>query len=267
MRLWQVVLVWIALYATMGCKRLFSPQSNSETTTATSSQDFASAAGKPDKTSEEPTGLPGYPLLCDWAKAPAEDPEARLNCFLAGEDKKPVKEATWEFVNKQPAVQVRLEAQADGHQLVILNGQTANAVMLALNELELIVRYQLNGPVVTRALGRDLIKSAPGAMRIAGHCRDLMTIMAFSETGEYQFTQFPRFDGCETLAANLLNIQVPDPAFSSLLPQSRTILAVCTDGILSISVNQPVYQGTNSLTLNSARACQDLAAFINAQAI
>jgi hypothetical protein len=268
MRLLQVVLVCIALSEIMGCKRFFSPQSHSES--STSGQDLASPAGKPDKTSEEPTGLPGYPLLCDWVKPPLPDPEARLSCFLADENNKPaaaVKDARWEFVNKQPTVQVRLEAQADGRQLVILNGQNTDIVMLALNELELVVRYQLNGPIEIRALGRDLIKSSPGSMRVSAECRDLMTILMVTETGDYQFSQIPRFDGCETLAAALLNVSVPNPNFSGLPAQAFTVLASCSDAVLNIAVNQAVYQGVNSLPLVSERACLDLAALINAQAI
>jgi hypothetical protein len=43
--------------------------------------------GKPDRVAEEPTGLPGYPLLCSWTQGPAGDTlEASLNCFL-GDDK------------------------------------------------------------------------------------------------------------------------------------------------------------------------------------
>jgi hypothetical protein len=162
---------------------------------------------------------------------------------------------------------VRLEPQNDGRQLLILDGPNTDTVKLALIELELVVRYQANGPIEVRAFGRDLIQSGPGAMRISAECRDLMTILAITEAGSYQFAQFNRFEGCESLAEALWNITVPDPALRALPARSLTVSAACMDVTLNISVNQVAYQGSSSLELVSAQACLDLAALINVQAI
>jgi hypothetical protein len=219
--------------------------------------------GKPDKVSEEPTGLPGYPLLCRWTQGPASDTlEASLNCFLGDSQGQPAQlsaKASWE-VSVTGDASVLQQMLPNQTLNLSIKSKTRDGLTLAIQNMQLKASYQ---DVQRSSAGRDVLKADSKKLRLAASCKNLFTLLFVNDTGTFTYLEINSFTGCETLATSLMNAVVPDGK-SRLLPDlHKTVQASCKDGLFSLSINQPTFQGSSSQGPLDADSCEDLRGLVN----
>jgi hypothetical protein len=173
--------------------------------------------GKPDKVSEEPTGLPGYPLLCSWTQGPASDTlEASLNCFLGDNQGKPAQlsaKTSWE-VSVSGDASILQQMLPNQTLNLTIKSKTRDGLSLAIQNMQLKASYQ---GLQRSSSGRDVVKADPKKLRLAASCKNLFTLLFVNDAATFTYLELNSFTGCETLAASLMNAVVPDGK-SRLLP-------------------------------------------------
>ncbi len=262
----HVIMLMLLLIQPLSCKRKVAEtpaKSDSSSPSTGFTQDQVDGKGKPDKVSEEPTGLPGYPLACRWVRAPANDAlDAALDCFVADSNGQPLqlpKGPAWE-VSYQGNAKLKLEPQSDQSVALTVNAKTRDEVGLALQNLQL--RAQLPDRQ-TMAQGRELIKAEANRTRVAASCQTLFTLLLVNDAGQLSYIELNRFEGCEVLAAKLLNLIVPEPKYRGLVDTHKTVAASCSGTNINVTVTQAAFQGTSSQGPIDPASCQDLSALIN----
>lgn len=219
--------------------------------------------GKPDKVSEEPTGLPGYPLLCRWTQGPASDTlEASMNCFLGNEQGQPAQ------LNGKPSWSASVTGDATLLQQMLPNqtlnltvkSTTRDALGLAILNLQLKASYQGQERSST---GRDVVKADSKKLRLAASCENLFTLLFVNDLATFSYLEINRFIGCEQLSGALQNAVVPDGKSRLLTDLHKTVQATCKDGLFHLSINQPTFQGSSSQGPIDAESCEDLRGLVN----
>ncbi len=253
-RCWMLFMV-LSLAWPLGCKR-------KQAQTPAPTPDSA-LQGKPDKVSEEPTGLPGYPLLCRWIQGPASDTlEASLNCFLADSEGQPAvlsgkTDWTASVLGDATLLQQMLPNKTMN---LTVKSTSRDALGLAIQNLQLKATFQ--GQERSKA-GRDVVKADSSKVRLAASCKNLFTLLFVNDLSAFTYLEINRFNGCEQLAGALQNAQVPDGK-SRLLPDlHKTVQASCKDGLFQLTINQPNFQGSNSHGPIAAESCEDLRGLVN----
>lgn len=218
---------------------------------------------KPDKVSEEPTGLPGYPLLCRWMQGPASDTlEASLNCFLADDQGRPAQlseKTNWEATVTGDASLLQQMLPNQTLNLTI-KSSTRDNLGLAIQNMQLKSTYK---NVQRSSSGRDVVKAENKKLRLAASCKNLFTLLFVNDAASFSYQEMNRFNGCETLASALMNTVVPNGKTSLLPDLHKTVQASCKDGLFSLSINQPGFQGSSSQGPIDAASCEDLRGLVN----
>lgn len=266
MRILNATLLILLTSLPLSCKRKVAQEPAKADSSSQSSgfnQQPADGKGKPDKVSEEPTGLPGYPLACRWVRAPANDTlDASLGCYIAdsqGQAVKLPKDPAWE-VSYQGNARLMLETQNDQSVSLTVAAKTRDDIGLALQNLQLRARLPDRQSL---AQGRDLIKAEANRTRVAATCKTLFTLLLVNDAGQLSYIELNRFEGCEVLAAKLLNVIVPESSFRTLTDTHKTVSASCSGTNINLTVAQPAFQGSSSQGPIDPGACQDLSALIN----
>jgi hypothetical protein len=255
MRIRLLFFILLSVTLPLSCKKK-QPEAPSAVTAPT-------LDGKPDKVSEEPTGLPGYPLLCRWTQGPASDTlEASLNCFLGDDKGQPAPlsgKNSWEASVSGDAMILQQMLPNQSLNLSI-KSKTRDGLTLAIQNMQLKASYQ---GVQRSGSGRDVVKAEAKKLRLAASCKNLFTLLFVNDAATFTYLEMNRFTGCETLATSLMNAVVPDGK-SRLLPDlHKTVQASCKDGLFSLSINQPTFQGSSSQGPLDADSCEDLRGLVN----
>ncbi|HYX38444.1 MAG TPA: hypothetical protein VE954_35525 [Oligoflexus sp.] len=219
--------------------------------------------GKPDKVSEEPTGLPGYPLLCRWVQGPARDTlDASLSCFLGDDQGRPAnisEKLSWNV--SVPANGTLLqEVKPDQSLLLTVKSSSRDQLDLALLNMQLKTTIKSQERTAT---GRDLLKADSKKLRLAASCKDFFTLLFVNDLGAFSYFEMNRFTGCEQLATTLQNAVVPNGQSRSLPDVHKTVQASCGGGSFILSINQPEFQGNSSQSPIDNDACEDLRGLVN----
>ena len=225
--------------------------------------------GKPDKMSEESSGLPGYPLVSRWQKPPTLDnPAANITFFLAdakGALAPDIKDSTWTVGNNNNEVMIVEQASTTGQISLILTGPTRDIVLRALIDLNLSVRFGSNREQKTT--GRELIKAGSNEQRVASDCGSLFSMMLADDRAMLTFSQVNPFEGCEKLANALQNRTFPDPSVRGLPSKAKTVSASCNNTDFTLTIKQPLFTGNVTQGTLNTDICKDLASFVNAQGL
>ncbi len=261
-----LMLIIVSLLSASSCKRKVPdgktgtvPGSND----ANGTQTLPDLQGKPDKVSEEPTGLPGYPLACRWLSAPAGDTlDSSLRCFLADDQGQPAalsSKPTWSASVQQNA-SVISQVQPDQSLNLTVAAKTRDEIGAALLAMQL--KIQWNGKEAVYQ-GKDLIKAEPQSLRLAATCKNLFTLLLVNDSATLSYLEINRFTGCEQLTSSLMNIAVPNSKYTALPDLHKTVAASCKDGLFQLTITQPQFQGSTSQGPIDPKACEDLRAFVN----
>ncbi|HET9235756.1 MAG TPA: hypothetical protein VFO10_00815 [Oligoflexus sp.] len=255
MRIRLLLVILLSMSLPLSCKKK-QPEAPSAASQPT-------LQGKPDKVSEEPTGLPGYPLLCRWTQGPASDTlEASLNCFLGDDKGQPAQlsaKTSWEASVSGDATLLQQMLPNQSLNLSV-KGKTRDGLTLAIQNMQLKASYQ---SVQRSSSGRDVVKADAKKLRLAASCKNLFTLLFVNDAATFTYLELNSFTGCETLATSLMNAVVPDGK-SRLLPDlHKTVQASCKDGLFSLSINQPTFQGSSSQGPLDADSCEDLRGLVN----
>lgn len=223
---------------------------------------------KPDKVSEEPVGLPGYPLLCRWQKVPTSDTsDATVRCFLANEKQEPaqdIKSPQWTAESDVPEVTVKNETTDDGQLLSTLSLPAPSIASLLSAVQGLKIRVSLAPGHERATTGLDQLKAPADSGRGAAFCSEqFFTFYIPGPTFLGRGILLNRFNQCELLASTLSNQVFPDPGLRNLPARSITLKATCASNSLTLNLTAPGQSGSSSTTLQSAAICIDIAALIN----
>jgi hypothetical protein len=238
----------------MSCKKKAGPNAP---------QNPPNLQSKPDKVSEEPTGLPGYPLLCRWTQGPASDTlEASLNCFLGDKEGQPAQlseKVSWSasMSGDGTLLQQMLPNQMLG---LTVKSSSRDALGAVIQNLQLKASYQ---GLERSALGRDVVKAENKKLRLAASCKNLFTLLFVNDVATFTYLEINRFNGCEELADALQNAVVPDGKSRQLPDLHKTVQASCKDNLFHLSINQPTFQGSGSQGPLDAESCEDLRGLVN----
>ncbi|MDQ3233815.1 MAG: hypothetical protein M3Q07_18515 [Pseudobdellovibrionaceae bacterium] len=259
LRLSWLMIGILGLATPMACKKKASP--------APADSLDSGLQGKPDKISEEPTGLPGYPLQCRWVQGPASDTlEASLNCFLGDDRGSPAQlseKLNWTASVSENSSVVQ-EIRADQSVALTVKSTSRDVLTLAIQNMQLKATYKSQEKVAT---GRDVLKAEPKTLRLASSCKDLFTLLFVDDLASFSFFEMTRFTGCEQLATTLQNAVVPNGASRQLPDRHKTVQASCKDGLFTLSIIQPTFQGGGDLGPIDPEACEDLRGLVNNQGL
>ncbi|MDQ3235286.1 MAG: hypothetical protein M3Q07_26040 [Pseudobdellovibrionaceae bacterium] len=243
----------------MVCKGNFPDRVHTRSENANSANPEG-AKGKPDKLSEEPVGLPGYPLACRWQNVPTEStPTANVRCFLTDERGQPTDlgaGALWAVEALTPEVAVTQQVIGSEFHISV-SGSTDTIVVDALRILQVHVKYGAANSLEKKASISDLLKAPNNAFRLASTCdTEFVTIISREEDS---IMVGPAFTGCVDLAAALNNRTLPDPS------QNSAFLASCEESTFRFD---PIENGQPEVIesdLILREYCLELAIFINSK--
>ncbi|MDQ3234063.1 MAG: hypothetical protein M3Q07_19825 [Pseudobdellovibrionaceae bacterium] len=249
----------MCLLILMVCKSNFSGRIDSKAEKANPA-DIDDINGRPDKLSEEPVGLPGYPLVCRWQDAPTEStPTANLRCYLTDKSGEPTNlgvGALWAVENVTPDLEV-IQKVVGLEFHISVSGLTDVIVLDALRTLQVRVQYGPTKNLEKKAPISDLLRAQNNAFRLASTCDGEFVAIVSRE--ENSIMVGPVFPGCEELAASLNNRMLPD------LSVNPTFLASCEENIFRFD---PVEDGPPEIIesdLLVREYCLELAVFINSK--
>ena len=265
-RLSLLIIIVLLILSASSCKKKVP---DTKTGTAAGSNDsnglpsLPDLQGKPDKVSEEPTGLPGYPLACHWLSAPAADTlDSSLRCFVADDQGQPAtlnSKPIWN-VSVQQNASVISQVQPDQSLKLTVAAKTRDDIGTALQTMQL--KLQWNGKEAVYQ-GQHLIKAGPQSFRLAATCKNLFTLLLVNESAALSYLEINRFTGCEQLTSRLMNVSLPNSAYRALPDLHKTVAASCKDGQFQLTITQPQFQGSTSQGPIDPKACEDLRAFVN----
>ncbi len=218
-----------------------------------------------DKSSEEPIGLPGYPLICQWLNFPTQKSpaEATIDCFLANSQREPVSldpAPLWKIVYQGTATV--LASHVPPFFRISMTASTSNEILEAMQTVQIFVK---TNSIEKSLTVREAMKADAGQWRLGAGCDTLFSITVVNAQASFINTSVNRFDGCETLASRLVNVVLPNPAFRNLPDTHQSILASCDGEAFSLTLNTA--QTLFTLGIFSREACQDLRALVNSLGI
>ncbi len=255
--LMQILIVLSSLLILMVCKGNFSDRMNPKAGKA-SSANTESINGKPDKLSEEPVGLPGYPLVCRWQNVPTKSkPVANLRCFLADKSGEPTDlGALWTVENLTREVEV-IQKVIGLEFHVSISGTTDVIVLDALRTLQVNVKYGPANAQEQKAAIADLLKAPNNAYRLASTCgAEFVSIISREKDSIFLGSAFP---GCEALAAALNNRALPD------LRDNPARLASCEGSVFRFDPVEGGLPEVIEADLLIRESCLQLEVFINSK--
>lgn len=218
-----------------------------------------------DKVSEEPIGLPGYPLLCQWQSFPTQTSPsaAALDCFLGNSQREPVN------IEPTPIWKVAYQGTASVTTSLIppifrisITAASSSEILEALKTLQVLVSANGTEKSLT---GMEALKADAGQWRLGAACGNQFSISVIDSQAGSIHTSVNRFDGCEVLANRLVNVVLPNAEFRKLPDTHQAVIASCDGNAFTLASST----GQNYLTLGifSAEACQDLRSLVNSLGI
>ncbi|MDQ3231710.1 MAG: hypothetical protein M3Q07_07810 [Pseudobdellovibrionaceae bacterium] len=219
--------------------------------------------GKPDKGSEEPVGVPGYPLACKWISAlTGEPPVGIVDCFLSDANGQPASLSevpVWKVSYEGPArittslINQSIRISAAGKNLIEVNS--------ALLEMQVTVAFKGGQRILS---GRDVLKTQPGEWRFVSDCQNGFVLLAMDSTGGYSVNISDRFTDCELLSSRLMNLVIPNASIRNLPDTHKGIGGSCSNGLFTLTLAQ-----TQTITVGpfSPQACLDLSSFVNSMSL